>query len=1633
MRERTETMNTSEKHPLLQSQLHVFVQCMQYPESTHYNQATITPLGNNVDTDRIANTFHVIYNSRVAWRIRFGFDSDGVPYQYADDTKVFKVVRSKMTEAELQEYASHGFERPFDLMGDEPLVRVEIVSTEKQHYILTDMHHCIMDGVSYSQILSHKEFGDAYRDGFLPEETYTILDAADEESASYSDDAYNRAKAYCTENFAAVDFETLATRIVTSPGRMVIHHEYIDRTTVDDWCQEQSVVVRALFQAAFCYVMSVMTNKDKYAFTSILHGRFNKACRNIMGMFVRTAPLMSQIRDNQSVSEYINSCAKSLLPAVRHIAYPFTDLYRDVGLGNCAMFNFWVFDDSEESIDFGGITYRASQLHRLTATHDINVEIYLCGQNYDIRVKSSELLNDEPTVRMIASSIKSIMLKMMAQPDAMIKSITDEHLEAAKYFSRLMQNAVSLQYPYAKRQAADIQQSTASIALENSAAIHYYCAEKHMNVEAYLQSSLLFALMRLLRQDNLVMYSRAAESRFLPLVGSVEWMDKTPAEAIALVNEQYSQTLIHGRYVSDRITSGQDAKKHFIFCENGEAGHYDDAVVFSYSASSDGTIMLYTGYPEQHYTQQQMQSLLEAWYMIATTALSESTPIKILPIVTPSQQERLLAMGDGFVVGQYDTNPDGMLKEGTTIVDRLMYMAEQYPDRPVITDSNGTYTLGQLNRYSNMVAHWIVSQGIARGSFIGILTPRCKEYLALAFGVLKAGCGIVTLEEDYPEMRRKQIIEQADIRLCLTVGTLRDILSSDISDSAICLCDLSSPFQIFFTSGSTGQPKGVLYSMTTMTNYYNNLVLVDSYREGYTHATAVRFSFVASFYDVWCCIIYGCHTHIIEKEQIVNLAALNRFVREHNIHSMLMPASLGVSFVNNYDVTLKTILLAAEKIQPITNRNVRVDNIYGCTEVPLISFKVIKPNDTYLTAGHPKINTQIYILDDNLCLLPQGTAGEICVSATQMSEGYYKNPELNAAKFVTNPFVPGKRMYRTGDIGYMDENGELNVMGRKDNMVKLRGFRIELDEIAHTAMRCAGIDLCACVKLEAGGSETLCCYYTSATAVCSSELKAFIANRLPSYMVPDIYMMLDKMPLNVNGKIDRKALPEPVIVDAEEYVAPSTPEEQLIAEIVEDMFGWSSVSVTDNLISSGMSSISAMRLAMRLSEAFDKSVQISQIINTPTIRDIAGLVATGTDSEMGKVRDRQELYPLPDAFALAMRRCYENRDKTFLNITHCLRLKREYIDPEKLRDAIVSAIDASPIMKAHGECIGGTYYLRRRDDAEAVVELCEVDTMPDYDYFKNKIKPYNPLTDDWYRVCITTCEGEVFLFFDMLHLIADGVSLTCFIKNVMELYAGKEPEPVGYTYFDYTLDLKEKLIPRDIIRGDRWYDNMMKQCGPTIEPCDLKTKFCGFGLEKTRSVTVDGTAVKKMCRKHGTTESDVLLTITMMALQEVTGMERFVMGIFCNERYGNDQALYNMVGFMLSRILVGTDHVMHFHRLADEVQYLHKQTAVSYTLSHYPQMRMVERGFFPSPYCVPFFLYQGDVLTSSIMGQFAPAEHWEYSNPYAQDGLVIEVIPTDHDKYLLNLIYDTSYFSDKFIGQLGNAFDKLLNHLTNEE
>lgn len=1001
--------------------------------------------------------------------------------------------------------------------------------------------------------------------------------------------------------------------------------------------------------------------------------------------------------------------------------------------------------------------------------------------------------------------------------------------------------------------------------------------------------------------------------------------------------------------------------------------------------------------------------------------------------LTPSQREKLLTLGNGDLRRNVDTSTQRLLPDGMTIVHHFMHMAHLHPDRQIVVDERGAYTCSQLNRYSNRVARWMTGQGIQRGDAVAVLVPRCKEYAVLSMGVLKAGGALVTLEEDYPQQRRQHIMSMADAKAVLTLDTLQDVLGSDVKDDDICLCEADDVFQIFFTSGTTGNPKGVITYHRAIAFGLNNQVKCGLLTNDTVMACITRLSFVASLRPFWFAIAYGATTHIIPSQMIFDHDGLAEYIARNHITCAMMSASYGVMFINNYDVPLHDLILAAEKIQPITNRNVRVTNMYGSTEVPGIASKTISPDDEHLTVGIPMPGTKVYILDEQQNLLPQGVVGEICISSMTLSRGYLNDEEMNGRKFITNPFDRSTLLYRSGDLGFWDENGELNVMGRMDNMVKLNGLRIELDEISYMAMQLDGIELCACLKWGDEGMEYLCCYYTSAAGITDEALKAHLIQSLPAYMVPQTYVLLDRMPLNANGKIDRKALPEPHVSKEKDVALPASDDERSVLEVVRELIGMDDIGVTDNLVCLGLSSVKAMHLAMRIRQTLRRDISVPQLLANPTVRHIAANLAQTSDHKTDRPSKEVLLYPLTDTLQYELRLLSGNQGKVYFNVTHCYHFRKGTIDAERLQRAIVAAIDATPIMKVRAVCKDdGTWFLQRRDKAPAAVSLTSIDYAPDYDYFCQRIKPFDPFTEDWYRISITQCHGETFLFMDMLHLLLDGISLSQFINKISEEYHGRNIARERYTYYDYLLDIKSHLLPSQTERGDTWYGNMMKQCGPIARLCGTQTSFTGVGRQAIHSFILDAPYVARLCKEHGATESDVLLTIVMMAMQKVTRSERLVMGTYINERYDNTPTLFNMVGYMLAVALVATDHRIDTNSIGEEIRQLKQQTAISYTLPHFPFSRLVHNGNMTEDdrYLMPLFIYQGGVLDNTDNAFGRHEEKWNYDNPYAQDGLLIEVVPMANGKYSISLRYDVKYFSPDVISSLSNeiARQKLISN-----
>ena len=412
-------------YPLLQSQLGVFYDCLKYPQVMQYNIPCITPLSDDVDLDRVETALQTIFNERKELRMHFLVDENGEPRQYVDDAKRLNIVRREMTEADFQQYAHHGFCRPFDIMGEEALMRVELVTTtEGKRYLLLDVHHLVSDGTSYLVLFSQRDMALAYEGKPLATQEYGILEAAEDEAARIGDEEYERAKAVIKEKYAGVELATLSARPENPVGEMGQESAYINRVMVDDWCKERGFAPYQLFQAAFSYALSRLLREEKVAYTTVYHGRHDPRVRQAYGMFVRTIPFMMEIQKEQTVCEYIASVHQEMKATLSQLAYPFSHFCRELGVQPGISFNFTALPGWEEAYHFGDIHCPLVQQDRGDVFYDMLAHIFLADENYDIRMESSLAMNSRKQMRMMADAIKATMEQMMANPAAAIDSIS---------------------------------------------------------------------------------------------------------------------------------------------------------------------------------------------------------------------------------------------------------------------------------------------------------------------------------------------------------------------------------------------------------------------------------------------------------------------------------------------------------------------------------------------------------------------------------------------------------------------------------------------------------------------------------------------------------------------------------------------------------------------------------------------------------------------------------------------------------------------------------------------------------------------------------------------------------------------------------------------------------------------------------------------------------------------------------------------------------------------------------------------------------------------------------------------------------------------------------------------------------
>lgn len=573
---------------------------------------------------------------------------------------------------------------------------------------------------------------------------------------------------------------------------------------------------------------------------------------------------------------------------------------------------------------------------------------------------------------------------------------------------------------------------------------------------------------------------------------------------------------------------------------------------------------------------------------------------------------------------------------GKTVLDLFATQVAKTPERTAVVFEDKSLTFQELDIASNKVANFLREEyNLKAEDVVGIQLDRNQWMIVAILGALKTGAAYVPINPLMPTARKEHIQQDTDIKVLITETNYifdlsyfaGDVFAIDVEfdtleneapiNSEISSEDLA---YVIYTSGSTGMPKGV---MVEHGSFMASMVTRNAYYEDMEATLAITpFSFDASIGILWNALTTGVTYHVIAEDSLKNPAFVVKYLVDNKVTCLCNPPSfysLILKEAGFEEAPLKRVIMGGESIPAVIVKrhfelhpDCRVFNEYGPSENTIwSSVAEVKEDFSRNLIGKPIANNQIYILDQEQQLVPIRAKGEIYIGGDNLARGYLNRSELTAEKFIPNPFKKTARLYKTGDFARWTEEGEIEFIGREDNQIKVRGFRVELGEIESQIQGKDDISEVAVIaKKDAVYQNELMAYIVSEQEQNLKELKEFLIEKLPEYMIPSAFIQVEKLPLNINGKIDKTALLQQegkTLATGVDYVAPETAKEILIAKVVAETLGLERVGVEDDFFFIGGNSLKLIELISKLKQNGYK-INIAEIIKNPKVKDMADLL-----------------------------------------------------------------------------------------------------------------------------------------------------------------------------------------------------------------------------------------------------------------------------------------------------------------------------------------------------------------------------------------------------------------------------------------
>jgi amino acid adenylation domain-containing protein len=1037
-------------------------------------------------------------------------------------------------------------------------------------------------------------------------------------------------------------------------------------------------------------------------------------------------------------------------------------------------------------------------------------------------------------------------------------------------------------------------------------------------------------------------------------------------------------------------------------------------------------------------------------------------PVARLPMLTEADKAQLQAWNETEVAYPRDL----------TLVDLFEQQVDRTPDAPAAVFEGATLSYAELDARANQVAHALIARGVGPDRLVGLCVPRSLEMVIGLLGVLKAGGAYVPLDPDYPEERLRFMVEDARLAVLLTHSTVPAVSATtplvlQLDEAATwATCLDARPARriapehlayVIYTSGSTGRPKGVMLAHAGVVN----LAVAQRQTLGVDpHSAVLQFaslSFDAATWEVLMALTAGATLHLVPSQRLRE--DLLSVLREQAITHATLPPSMVAVLPAEELPALRTLVVGGEACSPALLAHWasgrRFINAYGPTETTVCStVSVCTPEMLHAPIGRPIANTRLYVVDAACQVLPPGVPGELCIAGDGLARGYLDRPALTAGKFITAEVLGRtERLYRTGDLVRWDGTGQLHYLGRIDQQVKLRGFRIELGEIesaltAHAAVRAATVML-----REREGLKALAGYVVLRAAVDTEVLKAWLQTRLPDYMVPATLTVLDALPMTPNGKVDRKALPEPVLALSSGR-ALRGPIEELLGTLWAEMLGLAGavLSAESHFFELGGHSLLAARTAARIRARLGVDCPLRALFERPVLADLAAWVDA---QQRGTLLD--DITPLaegePAVLSPAQERLWflaqlEGASATY-NMPAVLRLEGE-LDEPALRQSLIALTARQASLRQHFPVESGQPRLHERapwdpldrvdlQSLDVIAQAAEVERLGR----AHAQAPFDLAQGPLFRVSLLRLAAtEHVLLINLHHSIADGWSIAVLVREWSALYdahrRGTTPAlaPLSLAYRDVAAWQQRWSHGEAAAEQLAWWTAQLRGAPallelPTDFPRPARQSYRGTSFSRSLDLALSQ-AVVALARAQGATVFMTLMAALQVVLARHSGQDDISVGTpVANRGHGSTE---HLVGLFVNTLVIRSriEPQQPFSALLAQV----RQTALgAFARQELPFDRLVEalqpeRSLAHAPlFQVLFVLQNNEQADTHLAGLQVTAV--QQTSSVAKFDLTLNAQETS-DGLVLDWEFATDLFTPARIRRMAEHFEQVLREVTRQ-